>query len=91
MPSPALTPTYILAAIAAVVTLFITQNVIDSRTGQLVSGLAAVLIPLAFVVAESILKGHQAQASSRLEAAQIVATATRAAHVPRAPAPRGAK
>lgn len=84
MPSPALTPTYILAAIAAVVTLFITQNVIDSRTGQLVSGLAAVFVPLAFVVAESILKGHQAQATSRLEAARIQSDAVRAARpVPR--------
>lgn len=91
MPSPALTPTYILAAIAAVVTLFITQNVIDSRTGQLVSGLAAVFVPLAFVVAESILKGHQAQASSRLKAAEISAAATRDAHALRPHAPRAAK
>lgn len=91
MPSPALTPTYLIAAVVAVVGLFVTQGLLDNGTGQLVSGLAVVLIPLAFVIAESILKGHQAQASSRLEAAQITATATRAAHVPRAPAPRAAK
>lgn len=71
MPSPALTPTYVIAAVTTVVALFATQGLIDSATGQLVTGLAAVLIPLAFVVAESILKGHQTQATSRIEAARI--------------------
>lgn len=92
MPSPALTPTYLLAAVTTVVTLFVTQNVIDNRTGQLVAGLAGVLIPLGFAIAATILKGHQAQASSRLEAAQINAAATREAHAPRShAAPRAAK
>lgn len=92
MPTPSLTTEYVLAAIATVVGLFLTQGVIDNKTGQLVTGLASVFVPLGIVLARSIFKGHQAQASSRLEAAQINAAATREAHAPRShAAPRAAK
>lgn len=88
MPAPSLTPAYALAAITTVVGLFLTQGLIDNRTGQLVTGLAVVIIPAAFAVATAVLKGHQTQAASRIQAAHI---APPAAETPANRAARRAK
>lgn len=71
MPAPSLTPAYAIAAVTTIVGLFLTQGLIDNRVGQLVTGLAVVIIPAAFAVATAVLKGHQTQAASRIQAAHI--------------------
>lgn len=76
MPAPSLTPAYALAAVTTLVGLFVTQGVIKNSTGQLVTGLAFVIIPAAFAVGFAVLKGHQTQAAAHIEAAHINAGAT---------------
>lgn len=58
MPAPSLTTTYILALIGTVVGLFVTQNLISNDTAQLVTGLAAVVVPLGLALAHTFFHTH---------------------------------
>ncbi len=56
--TPNLTFTYLMSAVTSIVGLLISQETIDNRTGQLVTGLAAILIPVGLAIAHSIHQGH---------------------------------
>lgn len=78
--TPSLTPAFILYAVVSVVSLFLTQGLIDSRVSKLVTGLASVIIPAAFAIAHAIYHGrvHAARiANSPTEpAAKLPSTST---------------
>lgn len=82
MPNPSITPAYVIGLIVTIAGLFATQGWITNSTEKLVAGLAAVIIPAAFVIAHSLFKG-------RVHAATISTTATHRPrnHPPVHPAP----
>ncbi len=51
---PKITPAYLVGAVTAAVGLFATQGFIQNITEKLVCGLAAIIIPVAFVVAHTL-------------------------------------
>jgi hypothetical protein len=53
-----LSTTYILAVIASVVSLALTQSLITNGTAQLVTGLASTLVPLILALAHSLVHAH---------------------------------
>lgn len=64
---------YIVTVVTTVVGLLASQTLVDNRIEKLVTGLASILIPFAFVIANSFI--HQAH--SRVKAADIHARAAR--------------
>jgi hypothetical protein len=59
--TPILTPTQIIAAVASVVAILVAATAIDDNTAQLVTGLAGVVVPAAFAIADSIRSHAKAQ------------------------------
>jgi hypothetical protein len=73
MNAPPPTVATIIAAVTAAVSLLVTQRLIDNQTEQVIVGLASVLIPAAYVVANSIHVGHKKQAEALGLVAGVVA------------------
>lgn len=57
-PTPSLSATYILATISAIVALILTQSLITNATAQLITGFAAILVPLILALAHSLVHAH---------------------------------
>jgi len=64
MPTPSLTTAYILALVATVVALALTQGFITDSTAKLVTGLAAAFVPVILALAHALFHG-------RVQAAKI--------------------
>jgi hypothetical protein len=54
--SPSLTPEYLLAGLTTLVGLFATQGLISNGLEKLITGSAAVLLPLGFLVGQALIK-----------------------------------
>lgn len=76
--------TYIVASIVAVVAILVGQGFIDNRWEKLIEGLAAILIPFAWMIGHSITHAANTAAIGRVAAARHLADATEAAAVTRA-------
>jgi hypothetical protein len=60
--TPDITPAQILAAVAAVCGLLVANGVIDNRTEKLITGIAAIVLPLAWVIADAIIRHGRSRA-----------------------------
>lgn len=75
MPTPSLSTAYILALVATVVGLAVTQGFITNGTAQLVTGLAAAFVPAILALAHTLFHAH-------VQAAKLTAAAARPVVVP---------
>jgi hypothetical protein len=60
--TPDITWAQVLAAVTAVVGLFVTQNYIDQRLAQLITGIASIVGPLVWVAADAVIRHGRARA-----------------------------
>lgn len=60
--TPDVTPAQVIAAITAVVGLFVSQGYVDGHLAQLITGVAAIVLPLVWVVADAIIRHGRARA-----------------------------
>jgi uncharacterized membrane protein len=73
VPDPSLTTTYILAVITSVVSLFLTQGLIDNSIAKFVTGLASIIVPLVLAAVHANVKAkvHAARIASRAPAGPV--------------------
>lgn len=62
MTTPNVTPAQIISTILAVVGLFATQGLISNDTEKVIGGLAAILIPVAWQLADAIIRHGRSRA-----------------------------
>ena len=62
--TPDVTLAQLLAAVSAIVGLFVTQHYIDNNLGQLITGIAAIVLPLVWVAADAIIRLGRSRALS---------------------------
>lgn len=61
MATPSITPAQIVSTILAVVGLLVTQGAITNGTGKLVGGLASILIPAVWQIADAVIRHGRAK------------------------------
>lgn len=71
MKTPDITPAQIIAGISTVIGLLVTDQWIDGRLGKLLTGLASVLVPVGFLIADAVIRHGRA----KIEAAKVAANA----------------
>lgn len=67
MSTPNLTPAQLVASATSIVGLFVTQGAVTNETGKIIGGLASILIPLAWLIADAIIRHGR----SKIVAAQV--------------------
>lgn len=67
---------YLIASASTVVGLLATQGLISNQWERTISGIAAVVIPLTYLVVSQIVAAVHAHGAARITAASITATAT---------------
>lgn len=60
--TPDITPAQVLAAVSAIVGLFVTQRYIDERLAQLITGIASIVLPLVWVAADALIRHGRSRA-----------------------------
>lgn len=73
LPPPSLTQAYIAAAVAAIVSLCLTQKFITDATAQLITGIASIAIPLVIVGIHAIVQASAHSAHVGAQSAREVA------------------
>lgn len=71
---PDITPVQIVATLTSVVGLLVSQGIIDNNTEKLIVGLASILLPTIWVLADSIIRHGRAKMHGQIQAAKVVAT-----------------
>lgn len=74
MKAPTVTPVQIIAAIGSIIGLLIANGVVTNDTGKLVTGLAAIVVPLAFVIGDAIIRHGHATAHNAATASTPTST-----------------
>jgi hypothetical protein len=64
--TPDVTPAQLLAVLTAAVGLLLSQGVITAHTAQLVGGLASIVLPVFWVVADAIIRRGRAQVAAAI-------------------------
>jgi hypothetical protein len=67
MKTPNITPVQIVSTILAVVGLLVTQGLVTDSTGKVIGGLASILIPLGWQIADAIIRHGRAKALASVE------------------------
>lgn len=60
--TPDVTKAQVLAAITAIVGLCVSQGFVDNNLAQLITGVAAIVLPLIWVVADAVIRHGRARA-----------------------------
>lgn len=60
--TPDITPAQIIAVVSSLVGLFVSQGVIDNNTASLVTGVASIVIPFAWLIADAVIRNGRARA-----------------------------
>ncbi len=60
--TPDFSPVQIASAITAIVGLFVSQGLIDNELAQLITGLASILLPMIWMVADAVIRHGRARA-----------------------------
>ncbi len=60
--TPDFSPVQIASAITAIVGLFVSQGLIDNDRAQLITGLAAIVVPMIWMLADAIIRHGRARA-----------------------------
>lgn len=77
MATPDITPAQIYSAIVAVLGLLVSQGLVTNHTGKVIGGLASILVPVAWQVADAIIRHGRA----KIAAAEVVASVQHADQV----------
>jgi hypothetical protein len=64
MKTPDITPVQVVSTILAVVGLLVTQGLVTNNTGKVIGGLASILIPFVWQLADAIIRSGRAKALS---------------------------
>lgn len=64
MTTPSITPAQIVSTVLAVVGLLVTQGAVSNGTGKLIGGLASIVVPAAWQVADAIIRHGRAQVAA---------------------------
>lgn len=72
MQTPNITQAQVLASLTTVVGLLVTQGAVTNGTGKLIGGIAAVVIPFVWIIADAIIRHGRAKiaAASHLASAR---------------------
>lgn len=62
MKSPDITPAQIIAVVTSLVGLFVSQGLIDNNLSQLIVGMASILVPFGWLVADAIIRHGRSRA-----------------------------
>ena len=62
MSTPSITPAQIVAAAGAIVGLLVADGLVTNHTGKLITGLAAILVPFAILLADAIIRHGRSRA-----------------------------
>lgn len=68
MTHPDITPAQVVAAIGGIVGVLLTATVIDGQTAKLVTGLASILVPIGFVIADAIIRHGRSKVAAAMVA-----------------------
>lgn len=60
--TPDITPAQIVSVIGMLVGLFVSQGLIDNNLAQLVTGVASIVIPFAWMVADAVIRNGRSRA-----------------------------
>lgn len=60
--TPDVTSVQVLAVVSSVVGLFLTQHYIDERLAQTITGVASIVLPLVWMVADALIRHGRARA-----------------------------
>ena len=60
--TPDITPAQIVAAVSAIVGLFVSQGLIDNNRAQIITGVASIVLPLIWVAADAVIRHGRARA-----------------------------
>ena len=72
MSTPSITPAQIVAAAGAIVGLLVADGLVTNHTGKLITGLAAILVPFAILLADAIIRHGRSRALAAQAAAAAV-------------------
>ena len=72
MKTPSITPAQILAFVTAVLGMLVTMGLIDDAVSQSIAGVAATAIPLALIMADTMLRRTRAQNAEAILGAKAV-------------------
>lgn len=87
--TPDLTAAQLVAAISSIAGLFVSTQYIDGRTEQLVTGVAAIVVPIVWVLADAVIRHGRSVAQGQAGSASVELSASVPAA--KAPAVRAAK
>lgn len=60
MQTPDITPAQVLAVITGIIAQLVTAGFVDGRTEQLVVGLAGIVVPFAWIIADAVIRHGRA-------------------------------
>lgn len=72
--TPDITPAQVIAAITFIVAQIVARGLMDNETGQLVVQIAGAVVPVAWMVADAIIRHGRANAKATVEAAKLHTT-----------------
>lgn len=61
MKTPDITPAQILSSVLALIGLLVTQGAVDNETGKLIGGVASIVIPAAWQIADAVIRHGRAK------------------------------
>lgn len=68
MKTPDLTPAQIISTLTAILGLFVTQGLVDNNTEKLIGGLASIVIPLIWQLADAIIRHGRSNVAAAVAA-----------------------
>lgn len=77
MATPDITPVQIISTLTALVGLLVSQGLVTNGTGKLIGGLASILVPVAWQIADAIIRHGRAKiavAETNLAAESLAAS-----------------
>lgn len=74
--TPDITAAQIVAAISAIAGLFVSSQYIDGKTEQLITGIAAIVVPIVWVLADAVIRHGRSVAQGQAGSASVELSAS---------------
>lgn len=71
MQTPNITQAQVLASLTTIVGLLVTQGAVTNGTGKLIGGIAAVVIPFVWIIADAIIRHGRAKVAAASQLASV--------------------
>lgn len=76
MKTPDLTPAQLVSTILGILGLFVSQGLIDNGTEKIIAGIASVVVPMVWQIADAIIRHGRSNVAAAKAANPVVATET---------------